>query len=347
VGHGELTILVLGLCALSAGCAFITGRMIGARTVLLASRRNHREVRALLDITEAVSGTLDLHEVMSLVVRRVGERVGAQRCSIVFVDQVAQRCFVMAASDNPEADMLAIDLAKYPEIKHAIDTAEPVWVEDVATDPLLEPVRELLLQQGYRSLLVLPLVYGKEVLGTLFLRASRELPFTESEMRFCRIAAASSANALKNALLYRDVAREAARHRSTGEKLRRVLDGTPDVIIATDADGCITEFNLAAEALTACFAREAAGRPLAEILPEAVSQVEFGRKGRELVLTRPDGAPCEIHFVSAPLTGLSGEITGGCTSVVTSPTCAARRRAWRRPSACPAWARSLRGSRTS
>ena len=75
--------------------------------------------------------------------------------------------------------------------------------------------------------MVMPLVYGREVLGTLFLRASREAPFTEAEMRFCRIAAAASANALKNALLYRDVTQEAARHRATGEKLRRVLDGTP------------------------------------------------------------------------------------------------------------------------
>mgnify|MGYP003508936993 CR=1 FL=1 len=39
---------------------------------------------------DAVNGSLDLHEVMSLIVQRVGERVGAQRCSIVFVDQTAQ-----------------------------------------------------------------------------------------------------------------------------------------------------------------------------------------------------------------------------------------------------------------
>jgi hypothetical protein len=47
------------------------------------------------------------------------------------------------------------------------------------------------------------------------------VPFTDREMRFCRVAAAASANALKNALLHRDVASEAARHRTTGEKLRR------------------------------------------------------------------------------------------------------------------------------
>lgn len=310
MNHGELTLVLLGLGVTVFAGAFILGRMLGARAAWTSARRERRELRAVLDITEAVTGTLDLHEVMSLIVHRVGERVGAQRCSIVFVEEGEGRCFVMAANDNPKADMLAIDLAKYPEIRRAVETKAPVYIEDVARDPLLEPVREVLLQQGYRSLLVMPLVFGKEVLGTLFLRASREVPFTDREMRFCRVAASASANALKNALLYRDVALEAARHRATGEKLRRVLDGTPDVIVATDAAGRITEFNRAAEDLTGCFAREASGRPLAEILPAAAPHVEAGRKGCELVLERPDGRTVEIQLVSAPLTDSSGGDAG-------------------------------------
>jgi PAS domain S-box-containing protein len=301
----EATILIIGVAAGAIVAAYRAGRRAAP-----APGRRERETRALLEMTEAVNGSLDLHEVMSLIVNRVGERVGAQRCSIVFVDGPASRCFVMAASDNPKADMLEIDLAKYPEIRRAIDTREPVFVEDVATDALLAPVRDLLLRQGYRSLLVMPLVYGKEVLGTLFLRASRDVPFTDDEMRFCRIAAAASANALKNALLYRDVAQESARHLATGEKLRRVLDGTPDVIVATDAAGRITEFNRAAEDLTGCFSNEAFGRPLAAVLPEAAPHLETGRKGRELNLNRPDGTACEIHLVSAPLTDGNGGPAG-------------------------------------
>src|SRR6185369_3367611 len=113
-------------------------------------------------------------------------------------------------------------------------------------------------------------------------------------------------NALKKALLYRDVAEEAARHRATGEKLRRVLDATPDVIVATDGEGHVTEFNRAAEDLTGCFSQEALGRPLEAVFPAAATQGDAGRKGRDLVLTRPDGASCEIHLVSAPMTDLLG-----------------------------------------
>jgi two-component system, NtrC family, sensor kinase len=288
--------------ALLAASLFAIGRITGARSGRHTASRERHELRSILEMSEAVNGSLDLHTVMSLIVQRVGERVGAQRCSIVLVDEGAGNCFVLAASDNPQADMLAIDLSKYPEIRRAVETREPVYIEDVARDPLLAPVREILLRQGYRSLLVMPLVFGKEVLGTLFLRASREVPFTEGEMRFCRVAAAASTNALKNALLYREIAMESARHRATGEKLRRVLDGTPDVIVATDAAGLVTEFNRAAEDLTGVFARDALGHPLAEVLPAAAPHAEAGRKGRDLRLHRPDGDEVEIHLVSAPLT---------------------------------------------
>ena len=307
---GEISLGFSILVAALALGTYLYGREKGACEARAATRVESRELRDVLQITEAVTGTLDLNRVMGRIVQTVGERVRADRCSIVLVDEAANRCVLLAASDNPEADRLEIDLAKYPEIRHAVATKEPVYVEDVAKDPLLEPVREILLQQNYRSLLVLPLVFNREVLGTLFLRASRAEPFTEREMRFCRVAAAASANAVKNALLFRDVATEAARHRATGEKLRRVLDGTPDVILATDAKGRITEFNRAAEDLTGCFASEALGQPLAAVFPQAASQGEVGRKGRELLLRRPDEREIEIQLVSAPLLDDYGASTG-------------------------------------
>ena len=308
--QGEVS-LGLSILAAALGLAgYLYGRERGARETRESTRREQRELRDILEITEAVTGTLDLNRVMAMIVQRVGERVRADRCSIVLVDESAGRCVLLAASDNPEAERLEIDLAKYPEIRHAVATKEPVYVEDVASHPLLEPVRDVLLQQNYRSLLVLPLVFGREVLGTLFLRASRTEPFTEREMRFCRVAAAASANAVKNALLYRDVTGEAARHRETGEKLRRVLDGTPDVVVATDAQGKITEFNRAAEDLTGCFASEAVGKPLAGILPQAASHGDAGRKGRELILRRPDEREVEIHLVTAPIHDDAGTLTG-------------------------------------
>src|SRR5262245_20374376 len=93
-----------------------------------------RELRALLEITDAVTSTPDLHRVMSLIVRRVGECVRADRCSILLVDEEHRDGFVLAASDRPELDMLEVDIRKYPEVLRAIETRESVVVEDVGSD---------------------------------------------------------------------------------------------------------------------------------------------------------------------------------------------------------------------
>ena len=274
------------------------------------ARRETGELRALLEITEAVASTLDLHRVMSLIVQRVGDHVRAERCSILQVDGKLREGFVVAASDRPDVDMLEVDLEKYPEVLRALETREAVVIEDVSADPVVARVREVLAGHGYRSLLILPLTFGQDVLGTLFLRATRGEPFSPSEIRFCRVAAGTSANALKNALLYRDVTMEAARHRATGEKLRLLLDCTPDLIVATDREGRIAEFNRGAEVLTGLSMAEASGRPIVHVLGSQVLATLAGARGLhrlDVPLRRPDGTEAEINLLSAPLHGIEGE----------------------------------------
>ena len=86
--------------------------------------------------------------------------------------------------------------------------------------------------------------------------------------RFCKVAACVSANALKNAMLFRDVRHESIRHQETGEKLQRIVDGTPDMVVATDTEGRVTEFNGGAVRMTGWPALNALGRPFAAIVGE-------------------------------------------------------------------------------
>ncbi len=302
------------LVATSAYAAALARRM---DTVAGAAEahRERGELRAILEITDAVTGTLDAHRVMTLIVRKVGDFVRADRCSILLADEKLRDGFVVAASDRPDVDMLEVDLRKYPEILRALQTREPVVVEDVARDPLVAPVRDVLLNHGYRSMMVLPLVFGRDVLGTLFLRATRGERFTASEIRFCKVAAGASANALKNALLYRDVSLEAARHRATGEKLQRLLDCSPDMILATDREGRITEFNRGAEDATGVAPPDAIGVSIEHILGKPLELPAATLRGNapirlDFPLRRADGSDAEINLLSAPLVDAMGDVEG-------------------------------------
>jgi two-component system NtrC family sensor kinase len=253
---------------------------------------------------------------MGLIVQRVGDLVGAESCSILLAEPELRNCFVLAASERPEVDMLEVDLEKYPELRRAIETREPVVIDDVENDPVVSSVRDILVEKGYRSLLVLPLLFGKEVLGTLFLRASRDRPFSPTELRFCKVAAGASANALKNAMLYRQVRQEAERHRETGETLKRVLDCSPDLILSTDTAGRVTTMNGPAAVLAGTASDGSVGT-IDEVLQcdglaaEAEVDAQADKSvPREITVDAGSVGARQIHLMSAPLRNADGDTSG-------------------------------------
>ncbi|MCP3982554.1 MAG: response regulator [bacterium] len=304
------------LCvASSLSFSTIAARMTSRESVEVTAPAENGELWTLLEITEALGKTLDVGQVMRSIVQRVGELMSTESCSILLFDESVGSCFVVASKGHPEVDMLEVDLSRYPEVRAAMETREPVVVDDVQRHPLVDEVREVLIAKGYRSLLVVPLIFGSDVLGALFLRTRNEKPFTRDELRFCKVVAGASANALKNALLFREAESAAERHRATGEKLRRVLNGSPDLIVATDAAGRIKEFNRGAEALTGVSADRAVGRPLAVVVGNDASVWDRDDDAessdpRDVKIQRSDGERVEISMIDAPLSDAAGAPAG-------------------------------------
>ena len=70
--------------------------------------------------------------------------------------------------------MIKLSLKKYPEIVEALLRKKPVVVSDISTNPIMKSVRDLVSPLGIRSILVMPIIFEKKVIGTLFLRTSRK-----------------------------------------------------------------------------------------------------------------------------------------------------------------------------
>jgi len=308
-------LFIPGLAMAAVGFSSIAACMTGHEQAIRSARHETDELWALLRIHDAIGSSLDASQVMRQIVKQVGDLVQTDSCSILVTDEKLRKASVVASKGHPDVDMLELDLQNYPEILHALETREPVVVDDVETHPLVESVRDVLLAKGYRSLLVLPLVFGREILGTLFLRGRGERPFTQEELHFCRVAAGASANALKNALLFEEVKEQGQRHADTSEKLRRVLDGTPDMIVAADEVGRVTEFNRGAERLTGKVVEAVLFRPLADVFGGEANLFESSNSEsegapRDVTLKRPDGETVQLSLVSAALTDAAGEPVG-------------------------------------
>ena len=85
---------------------------------------------------------------------------------------------VVAAYENPALHQLVIQLDRYPELRSALDTGQPVLVEDLDTHPLYEGVRHVWGIEGIeipiRSVIALPFSIERGQYGVFLVRRTRD-----------------------------------------------------------------------------------------------------------------------------------------------------------------------------
>ena len=168
--------------------------------------KNNLEI--LLDVIKTVCSTLNTEAVLYTIVNKVANITGAVRCSIVLIAK-GNIGYVLASSENPTIKELKIDLNKYPEIREALKSKEPVVVEDISRHPLMAEVKDLVKDLDKINVLILPIILEEEIIGTLFLRTRRPgKGFTEKDVNLCQIIAQAACHAIKNARLFEEVSKE-------------------------------------------------------------------------------------------------------------------------------------------
>lgn len=174
-------------------------------------KKEANDLQTIVDLVHIVSSTFSSQEILYFIVKKISEVIPVTRCSIVRVNSDKEEAYVISTFEDPKLKNLKLDLRKYPEIREALKSKEPVIVNDVNTDPLMERVRDILFPLGIRSIVVIPIVFREEVIGTLFLRTSRaQASFTEKEIRLCSAMANVAANALYNAFIFERMENEKA-----------------------------------------------------------------------------------------------------------------------------------------
>jgi GAF domain-containing protein len=192
-----------------------------ARTDELA--RSVQELRALGEVGQAVSSTLDLDTVLSTVVARAVELSATDGGAIYELDETAQE-FQLRATHGMSPEL--IEAVRSARIRVGVTpvgrtkvTRQPVQVPDILDEPPY-PLREVVLQAGFRAFLAVPLVREDEVVGALVVRRRTPGEFPEGTVNLLQTFAAQSVLAIQNARLFRELEEKsrqlevASRHKS-------------------------------------------------------------------------------------------------------------------------------------
>ena len=183
------------------------------------------ELRALGEVGQAVSSTLDLETVLSTIVSRATGLAGMDAGAIYEYDEARGEFYLHTADRLQDEVVTALRAGPIRKGEGALGrmamTGEPAQIRDIMTDASYQSrLREIVLRLGYRSLMAVPLMRDDHLLGGLVVYRKAPGEFDASVIDLLRTFATQSALAIQNARLFREIeekSRElatASRHKS-------------------------------------------------------------------------------------------------------------------------------------
>ena len=185
--------------------------------------RSVEELKALGEVGQAVSSTLDLGAVMETILNRSVALSGADAGVIYRYDETRH---AFRLSETVGLDEALVAQVRDMRIEfnatrmgEAVTTRAPVQIPDLRERPS-NVLRDVTVAAGYRSVLVVPLVGADQIFGALLLQRRRPGEFPEATLRLMQTLASQSVLAIQNAGLFREIAnkseelRLASQHKS-------------------------------------------------------------------------------------------------------------------------------------
>jgi GAF domain-containing protein len=180
-----------------------------ARTQELS--RSVGELRALGEVSQAISSTLDLETVLTTIVSRAVQLSGLDGGVVFEYDTGAEEFVHRAATETGGAlaeARRAIRVRKGEGVVGRTAIAlEPVQVPDI-TGPgaYVGANRENLIESGIRAVLAVPMVREEQLIGCLVVSRNRPGEFPAETIELLRTFATQSALAIQNARLFHEIA---------------------------------------------------------------------------------------------------------------------------------------------
>jgi signal transduction histidine kinase len=166
------------------------------------------ELRALGEVSQAVNSTLDLAAVLSTIVAKAVQLSDTEAGAIYVYDEAKGQLELRATHGMSDALMAAIadrqiDLTD-TTVGRAVQRREPIQIADVTEGPRSK-VLDMVLEAGFRALLVVPLLGPDRIFGALVVRRRQTGLFPKATVDLLQTFAAQSVVAIQNARLFSEI----------------------------------------------------------------------------------------------------------------------------------------------
>ena len=178
----------------------VVSKALEKKRVLLETQ--HLE-NAYQDATKAISSSLNLNEVLNLIVKSVVNLLDVKGCGVNLLDATGKRLETRVASGLSEGYLAKGPIFAEKSITEAIE-GKTVFIKDASKDSRIQYPNEA-HNEGIVSILSIPLKAKDKVIGVLRVYTGVVRQFTDKEMDLIYKLAEQAGIAVMNAKLYQGI----------------------------------------------------------------------------------------------------------------------------------------------
>jgi PAS domain S-box-containing protein len=238
-----------------------------------AVEEERSKLLALADVTQAVNSSLELDEVLRLVMDTIVQLTEAERGFLMLRDTQGEMVMRIARNWEQESINPGEFAISRTIVQRVLSTGEAVITTNAQEDPRFGG-QESIVAYNLRSILCVPLKVKSELIGVLYAdNRIRAGLFTETERDLLTVFANQAAIALENARLFASVRRTLAEVTELKNLMDNVFSSIASGVLTSDVLNKITLCNRAAEAILGQETINLVGHSLEDAVPSMAEEL--------------------------------------------------------------------------
>jgi adenylate cyclase len=297
--------------------------------ILIPFEQRFSHLQALAGIGQVVNSTLEVDEVLQIVMDTIVRLMGAERGFLLLRDERGEMVTRIARNWEQESINKNEFAISRTIVERVINGGEAVLTTNAREDPRFGG-QESIIAFNLRSILCVPLMVKSELIGLIYTdNRIRSGIFSESDRDLLLAFANQAAVSIENARLFSSLKRTLEEVTELKNLMDDVFASIVSGVITADVQDQITLCNKAASTILGRASAEIVGMPLGEIMPtfakdilprlDAVRKSDQAVVGLELSQTLPERGYVDWRFNLSPLKD-AGQKTQGVAIVLDDMT---------------------------
>lgn len=231
-------------------------------------------LQALASIGQVVNSTLEIDEVLQIVMDTIVRLTGAERGFLMLRDKDGEMHTRIARNWEQESINKNEFAISRTIVQRVIDTGEAVLTTNAREDPRFGG-QESIIAFNLRSILCVPLMVKTDLIGVIYTdNRIRTGIFTEADRDLMIAFANQAAVAIENARLFSSLKQTLAEVTELKNLMDDVFASIASGVITADVQDQITLCNRAAASILGHASAEIVGRKFEEIIPAFASDIQ-------------------------------------------------------------------------